>query len=153
MMKRQTMILLVFLTLFQADVRAQAFPPGTFQVAGRPAGCGAVWTVITSNLGDIARATPATVNQPATIWIDRSFYQLPAPVQFFVYGHECAHHVIGMDENAADCWSARLGRAQGWFTPVSMQFLTQSFAWNPGDWSHAPGWVRIQNIGNCFMSP
>ncbi len=152
-MTRLTAFLLIFLFALQGSARAQTFPPGSFQVGGNTVACGGVWTVVTSNLGDIARATPATMYQPATIWIDSSFYQMPLPVQYFVYGHECAHHVIGMDENAADCWSVKLGRQQGWFTPVSMQFLMQSFAWNPGDWTHAPGWVRVQNIGNCYMSP
>ncbi|QYF94632.1 hypothetical protein KY495_05395 [Massilia sp. PAMC28688] len=152
-MGRKKIPLLIGLMLFQNVAAAQTFPPGSFRVAGTPAGCGAVWTVVTANVGDVARATPASYNQPATIWIDHSFYQLPVPVQYFIYGHECAHHVLGSDENAADCWSAKVGRSQGWFTDVSMQFLTHSFAWNPGDWTHAPGWVRLQNIYNCYTSP
>jgi hypothetical protein len=152
-MRCQKILFLIFLIALQGSARAQSFAPGTFQIGGTHAGCGAVWTVITSGLGDTAKATPATMYQPATIWIDASFFTLPLPVQYFIYGHECAHHVLGMDENAADCWSAQLGRKQGWFTPVSMNFLTQMFAWSPGDWTHAPGWVRLNNIANCYISP
>jgi hypothetical protein len=152
-MFRRKLAAFLFLIMIQFVAEAQTFPPGMFQVAGIPAACGqTVWTVVRPNVGDVAKATPATSYQPATIWIDTSFYQLPVPVQFFVYGHECAHHVIGMDENQADCWAAQVGRRQGWFTHQSMQFLTQQFAWNPGDWTHAPGWVRLQNIFACFSS-
>lgn len=147
--------MIAFLLLFQTPSQAQQiFPPGAFSIGGLSAACGNIPTVIVVGLGDIGRATPATPFQPATIWLDANFFTLPLPVQFFVYGHECAHHMpsIGSNENLADCWSAQLGTSQGWFTIVSMQFLTQQFAWNPGDWTHAPGPIRLQNIFACFSA-
>jgi hypothetical protein len=152
-MLRREIVIVFLLLLFQSPSKAQTFPPGAFQIGGTPVGCGAVWTFIGPGAGDMARAVPAMPNQPATIWLDPMFLQLPLPVQFFVYGHECAHHVIGLNENAADCWSAKLGRQQGWFTLQTMYFLTQAFAWNPGDWTHAPGPVRLQQIFACYSTP
>ncbi|MGE0677209.1 hypothetical protein [Pseudolabrys sp.] len=77
---------------------------------------------------------------------------LPPKVQLFFYAHECGHHMVGMNENAADCWAAKVGKAQGWFSPSDMQYLVQIFQWNPGDWTHAPGPVRLQNIWACYNS-
>jgi hypothetical protein len=131
---------------------AQTFPPATFRIAGFPVGCGNAWTVVGPGVGDIARAVPAMAGYPPRIWIDPSYYSLPAPVQFFIYGHECGHHIVGMNEDAADCWAARTGRHQGWFTTTTMQYLIQAFQWNPGDWTHAPGPVRLQRIWNCFTN-
>ncbi len=143
--------LTTWLSLFPAS--AQSFAPGTFSVGPYPVACGPVWTVVTPGVGDIARVLPAMGGLPPRILIDPSFYGLPVPVQLFVYAHECGHHVVGLNENAADCWAAKLGRQQGWFTRVTMDFLTMTFQWNPGDWTHAPGPVRLQNIAACWKSP
>lgn len=135
--------------------RAQSFPPGTFSINGIPVACGAgVWTVVTPGIGDIGRAMPASHGNPATILLDPvSFNSQPLPVKFFVYAHECGHHMVGYNEAAADCWATKLGRAQGWFNMTTMQFLVQSFQWNPGDWTHAPGPQRLANIWSCFTTP
>lgn len=132
--------------------RSQTFPPGQFALGGMPVSCGAVWTVV-APIPDWAMARPAMGGNPATIFMNPMFLaQAPLPVQVFTYAHECGHHVVGLNEDAADCWAARVGRQQGWLSPQDMQYLVQAFAWNPGDWSHAPGSVRLQNIWNCYIS-
>jgi hypothetical protein len=130
------------------DVDAQPIPPGQFSLGGIPVNCGPIWTDIEMGVGDAARAVPGA------IIIDAQFLQqAPLPVQLFVYAHECGHHNIGMDEAGADCWAVKVGRQQGWFDQVMMQYLVQTFQWNPGDWTHAPGPVRLQNIWSCYVSP
>ena len=131
----------------------QSFAPGTAMVGGLQANCGNVWTTFVPSLGDWGRAVPGNEITPPQILIDPFIVgQLPWPVQRFIYAHECAHHIIGPDENAADCWAARMGNRQRWFSPSDMRFLIQSFQWSPGDWTHAPGPVRLQNIWSCYSS-
>lgn len=132
---------------------AQVFGPGQFRLGPFPVGCGGALTVVQPAVGDWARAVPPGPTNPPMIIIDSTFLaSAPLPVQLFTYAHECGHHMVGMNENAADCWAARIGRRQGWFTPQTMQFLTQAFQWNPGDWTHAPGPARLQNIWACFLA-
>lgn len=131
---------------------SQVFGPGQFRLGPFPVACGQVATVVRSGVGDWARAIPGTPTNPPTIELDSMFLaSAPLPVQIFTYAHECGHHVVGVNENAADCWAAQLGRRQGWFTPQTMQFLVHAFQWNPGDWTHAPGALRLQNIWHCFQ--
>lgn len=138
--------------LAPSAARSQAFQPGQFMLGGIPVLCGAVWTVV-APIPDWAMARPPMGGNPPTIYMNPMFLaQAPLPVQVFTYAHECGHHVVGLNENAADCWAARVGRQQGWLSPQDMQYLVQAFAWNPGDWSHAPGSVRLQNIWNCYNS-
>mgnify|MGYP003579634320 CR=1 FL=1 len=153
--RRLFIIVAALMLLVQAPARSQQmFPPGTFAIGGIPVVCGTVPTVIVAGPGDMGRATPATPFQPATIWLDAAFHYMPLEVQFFIYGHECAHHQpnVGSNESLADCWAAQVGKRQGWFTAISMQYLTMQFAWNPGDWTHAPGPVRLSNISACYNS-
>lgn len=132
---------------------AQVFGPGQFQLGPIPVSCGPVLTVVRPGVGDWARAVPAMAGSPPAIVLDSMFLaSAPLPVQIFTYAHECGHHVVGLNETAADCWAARIGRQQGWFTAQTMQFLVQAFQWNPGDWTHAPGPVRLQNIWSCFQA-
>jgi hypothetical protein len=153
-MIRTCLAVLTLLLSLCAPASAQTFPPGAFTIGGYPAGCGAmVWTEVSGGIGDMARAVPATGGMPPRILLDPAFFAQPQPVQFFIYAHECGHHVVGFNENMADCWAAKLGRGQGWFTPVTMQFLVATFQWSPGDWTHAPGPVRLNNIASCWSSP
>lgn len=131
---------------------AQVFAPGQFRVGNIPVSCGAALTIVQPGIGDWAKAFPGGPTNPPAIVLDSMFLaSAPLPVQLFTYAHECGHHFVGSNEDAADCWAARNGRRQGWFTPQTMQFLIQVFKWNPGDWTHAPGWMRLENIARCFQ--
>lgn len=148
-----TLVLSTLLCCNASYVSAQVYSPGQFALRGIPVACGSVVTVVRSGIGDAARAIPGSAGQAPVILVDPSFLQsAPTPVLLFVYAHECGHHNVGSNENAADCWAAKLGRRQGWFDTTTMQFLVQTFQWNPGDWTHAPGPVRLQNIWNCYTS-
>lgn len=144
---------LLFGALASTPARAQVFGPGQFSIGPFPVSCGRVVTIVQYGIGDAARAVPGGPGNPPAILLDPGFLTTaPLPVQLFTYAHECGHHVVGSSENAADCWAARLGRQQGWFTQQTMQFLVQVFQWSPGDWTHAPGQVRLNNIWNCYRS-
>jgi len=126
----------------------QMVPPGGFTIAGIPVACGPAPTMISPAINDIARGGP----MPPLIMLHPVFFQQPPPLQLFIYAHECAHVNGIMNESAADCWAVRLGRAQGWFDQQSLGLLFQSFAGNPGDWTHLPGPARVQVMAGCFMN-
>jgi hypothetical protein len=124
-------------------LRAEAQMPVTV-LAGMPVSCGTAQTLIQPHLGDIARAVPGY------ILLDPYLLQMPAPIQLFVYAHECAHQLFGSDEATADCWAARTGREQGWLRPDDLPLIARTFAASPGDWTHAPGPIRAAHLARCY---
>lgn len=80
------------------------------------------------------------------------FEGLNTGLQLWWLAHECAHHVIGPDETAADCWSIRQGRDEGWFPPEMFYWMEQMFADNRGDSEHPPGPQRVRDMQRCYYS-
>jgi len=132
----------------QYSVQPNIFPPGTFFVDGIPVGCGGVTFVLDPNLNDVGQAAPGIIRLNPNV-----LGALPTTLKLFWVSHECGHHVVGFSENAADCWAIRLGRDQGWFPPKAFDEMIAMFRNNPGDFSHAPGPVRVQNMINCYRAP
>lgn len=100
-----------------------------------------------ANISDIAMATPGQ------LLFRPDFFFLPPTIQWFIYTHECAHQVVGSNENAADCWAIKLGRNQGFF---SLQALNQICGYtfpSPGDWTHLPGPARCAQMAMCYRTP
>jgi hypothetical protein len=106
---------------------------------------------------DIGTARPG--NPPTITMNTRILQQLPATLQLFWYGHECAHHVLGhtignltlASETEADCWSIKTLKAQRIATRQDVAAFEPYFARNPGTpWGHLPGPARMQNFLNCF---
>lgn len=124
------------------------FPPGQFIIAGNRGVCGPVPTVIMENLPDAAM-----FNGQAILINPAAWSSLPAVLQFYLYGHECGHVMVGADEVAADCWSVRTGRAQGWFPPQAFAYLEQLLRNNPGDVRHPPGPNRLEYMARCYAQP
>ncbi|UVL59697.1 hypothetical protein LOY54_16765 [Pseudomonas sp. B21-032] len=115
-------------------------------IAGTPVSCmGAISYV--AHIPDIAMA------QPGALLFRPDYFSLPPYVQLFIYGHECAHQIYGGNEQAADCWSVRLGRNQGFFTPAALQQICAFTFPSPGDWSHLPGPLRCQQMQACYFTP
>lgn len=112
-------------------------------MAGMPVQCMGIPTVVTP-LPDIATA------RPGAILLNPQFFNLPAQLQLFIYAHECAHHIVGANESASDCWAAQTGRQQGWFRREDLVHIRQMFGGSPGDWTHAPGPQRVAQIVNCY---
>jgi len=139
--------LIAMAALAPMPARAQVFPPGTFAIDGIPFSCGNVTFIVTPNIPDVGIA------QPGVIYLNPNYLMyMSTPMKLFVAGHECGHHVVGLNENAADCWAIRMGRQQGWFPPQAFQEMIYQFQNNPGDYTHAPGPIRVQNIMQCYAS-
>jgi hypothetical protein len=100
-------------------------------------------------LPDVGRARPGN---PPTIEMNPAVLaNLPPALQLYWAAHECGHHRVGASEVAADCWAARTGREQKWFTEGDLPILRQVLANNPGSvWGHLPGPRRYENIESCF---
>ncbi|WP_422001726.1 hypothetical protein [Reyranella sp.] len=136
-------------TLSTTQSKAQVFPPGTFSVDGFPIVCGANTFVLDPTLPDVGmnngmgviRLNPMVLNQ------------LPTVLKLYWVGHECGHSVVGANEVAADCWSVKTGKQQGWFPPQAFNLLMQMFANNPGDVAHPSGPNRVAMMWQCYNSP
>ena len=49
---------------------------------------------------------------------------LPRPVQWLIYYHECGHILYGPSETAADCYAVRRARREGWLSDaVARRYL------------------------------
>jgi hypothetical protein len=118
-------------------------------IGGVPVSCMGVPTWVDDQIPDIAMAVPGA------IVLHPQLGSWPPVVQIFVYAHECAHHVpaIGSNENAADCWAIKLGRNQGWINPASIGVIQAYFVTSPGNWTHLPGPLRVQQMQGCFFLP
>jgi hypothetical protein len=139
----------LFLGLWSYGVRAQVFPPGTFQIDGIPVNCGPVTFVLTPTLGDVGIS-----NMQGQIFLNPVVLQrLPTVLKLYWVAHECGHYQVGADEIAADCWAIRTGRDQGWFPPEAFQALMVMFQNNPGDIRHPSGPIRVTAMMQCYASP
>ena len=111
-------------------------------------------TVFVFNYGlpDVSMANPASnvisINPPVMM----KFFNIDPHTALFIIGHECGHvHIPTLDEDAADCFSAKLGVNQGWFSSSDMPAMMVEFQNNHGDWTHASGPVRLANIQACMQ--
>lgn len=141
------LLFVVFALLLAAPAaRAQVFPPGTFAIDGIPVSCGMVTYVVTPQVPDIGMA-----DGYGQIYLNPyAFANLPTSLKLFWAAHECAHYNVGPDEAAADCWAVRTGRDQGWFPPQTFELMMQMMWNNPGDFTHAPGPMRVQSMMDCY---
>lgn len=74
-----------------------------------------------------------------------------APVQRFIFAHECAHAdpAIGQDEAAADCAAVRQGVREGWLGKPDIIKVCAHLARFPADATHAPLPVRCAQLRQC----
>ncbi|WHO40662.1 hypothetical protein PMI04_008765 [Sphingobium sp. AP49] len=122
---------------------AAIFPAGQLWLADLPARCGSVQTLV-ANISDIAEA------MPGWIILNPRILTMPGPIQHFWYAHECGHHLLGPDEQRADCWAIRTGRDQGWFQPADFAWMDQHMRHYPGDATHLPGPQRVAHLRACY---
>jgi len=140
-----TIVAFIVPFIFPLNLIAQILGPNP-RVGGMPVVCAGIQTAVRSDIGDLARAIPGW------ILLHPSLFSLESKIQLFVYAHECAHHLIGNNEQVADCWAIRTGRDQGWFEREDIELLIRYFGASPGDWSHEPGPPRIARLLSCFDS-
>jgi hypothetical protein len=133
------------------------------EIAGRAVSCRDAYgqnvhAVLVANLGDVGRAR--NLHKTPVIMLDPGHLNpLPAKLQLFFFGHECAHHVLGhvyvmrqTAESEADCWSAKDGRDRGLFTRSEVESWAPWFAKSRGSSisGHLPGPERAKFILACF---
>jgi hypothetical protein len=132
-----------------AALAQQYVPPGGLVIDGIPVNCGNVGTVLGGDeIGDVARAIPGQI---LLNWARFNAY--PTAMKMFTYAHECGHQLYGSNENVADEFAVKLGRAQGWLRPWDIQQICQGVWMSPGDWTHLPGPARCQNIVAYYNQP
>lgn len=114
-----------------------------------PVACGNVTYVVTPQVNDVGTANPGGV-----IYLNPNLLASSSTsMKLFWAAHECGHFVTGPDESMADCWAIRTGRNQGWFPPQVFAEMGGVFRSNPGDFTHAPGVVRLQRMADCYCAP
>lgn len=133
----------------RAQTPHQVLPPGTLELDGRLARCGASWTEIVS-AGPNGGYAWYSFARDVIILNHDQYYSQPTFLKLFIYAHECGHKVRGASEDEADCFAARIGRDQGWFHGANFPLLVAQLRNSPGDWTHRPGPMRLQHIANCY---
>jgi len=115
-------------------------------IGGMAVSCSGAITIV-APVSDLAKAVPGQ------IILNPILFTYPPVVQVFVYAHECAHQFVGSNETAADCWAMKTGRNQGWLPPQAANLIGAAFLDSPGDWTHAPGPMRVQQMAVCYNTP
>lgn len=123
----------------------QQCSPGSAFIGGIPMGCSAM-ICVAPGLNDIARGGSGY------IFLNPTLFYYPAPVQQFVFAHECAHVQGIVDEQMADCQAICWGKQIGAITPSVLLSLCQSVWLTPGDWTHFPGPQRCSVMNACYQS-
>lgn len=123
------------------------FPPGTFNIDGVPVGCGNVPIILDTSMADVGMSGYGLIYLNPT-----HFEGLETGLRLWWLAHECAHHVVGPSELAADCWSIRKGRDEGWFPPEMFGSMDRMFAHNHGDSEHLAGPARVSHMRACYQS-
>ncbi|MCP8889714.1 hypothetical protein [Sphingomonas faeni] len=117
--------------------------PGALLLAGYRATCGPVDTMI-KPIDDIAAA------YKGRIILHPRVLDLPRAQQLFWYTHECAHHIFGPGEAAADCWAVQQGKIQGWLSRDELSRLGTTMRSFPGDATHGDGRSRVSYMEKCY---
>jgi hypothetical protein len=130
-----------------ATASPQASLPTSISIDGYWVSCQNTPIRLDPNLPDVGRAGPGLIIiNPAAMQGMRTSYKV------FIFAHECAHALNIMNESQADCFAARLGISQGWWTNDGLRNLVDHMGNSPGSYTHAPGPFRIQNIIECGRS-
>lgn len=147
--------ILVFLA--GTPAHAQQGPLSSVNIGGAPmhcrAGSGQVVAIyidprVNQNIGRAMNN-----GYPVIILGPGFFNSVPPLVGQFWFLHECAHHVVGGNEAAADCFAIRNLRNLGAIRhPNQVRQLLFQISQMPGSFTHLPGPRRAQNVYNCLRS-
>lgn len=126
---------------------AQTYQPGTFTIDGIPARCGNVPIILDTGISDVG------MSGHGLIYLNPTYFEgLQTGLRLWWLAHECAHHFVGPSELAADCWSIRKGRDEGWFPPEMFLPMERMFEHNRGDSEHPSGPDRVSRMMKCYRS-
>jgi hypothetical protein len=117
--------------------------PGRLVVAGRRLSCGATATLIRDFEGFAVSSTVIMLNMQA-------LKDLPRPVQWLIYYHECGHILYGPNETAADCYAVRRARREGWLNTQALDDICATFNIASHGPVHPDPDARCSQLRQCF---
>lgn len=117
--------------------------PGRLVVAGRRLSCGATATLIRDFEGFAVSSTVIMLNMQA-------LKELPRSVQWLIYYHECGHILHGPSETAADCYSVRRARREGWLSRQALDDICATFNIAGHGPVHPDSEARCEQLRQCF---
>jgi hypothetical protein len=118
---------------------------GQLVLDGHPMSCGHWATVLDPNLNDYAASFPQFVilNMPYVA-------KQSTPVKLWIYSHECGHLFGGPNENKADCFAVRRGRASGWLNAQGLDQVCRFISAARADAMHISGPDRCTLMRQCY---
>jgi hypothetical protein len=117
--------------------------PGRLVVAGRRLSCGATATLLRDFEGFAVSSTVIMLNMQA-------LKELPRPVQWLIYYHECGHILYGPNETSADCYAVRRARREGWFNRQALEDICAVFNIAGHTPLHPDPEERCNQLRQCF---
>jgi hypothetical protein len=119
---------------------------GQLVLDGHRMTCGHWATVLDPKLNDYAAAP-----YPQFVILNMPYIaKVPTAVKLWIYSHECGHLVGGPDENKADCFAVRRGRAAGWLDTSGLDQVCGFISVARPDATHASGTDRCALMRECF---
>ena len=148
---RLGLLLALFLALVavnpEEDVAAydqgRLVAPGRLVIAGRRLSCGATATLVRDFEGFAVSSTVIMLNMQA-------MKDLPRPVQWLIYYHECGHILYGPSETAADCYAVRRARREGWLNQKALDDVCAVFNIAGHGPLHPDPEARCNQLRQCF---
>jgi hypothetical protein len=117
--------------------------PGRLVVAGRRLSCGTTATLLRDFEGFAVSSTVIMLNMQA-------LKELPRPVQWLIYYHECGHILYGPGETAADCYAVRRARREGWLGKTGLEDICAVFNIAGHGPVHPDPEARCDQLRQCF---
>jgi hypothetical protein len=117
--------------------------PGSLVIAGRRLSCGATATLVRDFEGFAVSSTVIMLNMQA-------MKDLPRPVQWLIYYHECGHILYGPSETAADCYAVRRARREGWLDQKALDDICAVFNIAGHGPLHPDPEARCNQLRQCF---
>ena len=117
--------------------------PGRLVIAGRRLSCGATATLVRDFEGFAVSSTVIMLNMQA-------MKDLPRPVQWLIYYHECGHILYGPSETAADCYAVRRARREGWLNQKALGDVCAVFDIAGHGPLHPDPEARCNQLRQCF---
>jgi hypothetical protein len=117
--------------------------PGHLVIEGRRLSCGRTATLIRDFEGFAVSSTVIMLNMQA-------LKDLPRPVQWLIYYHECGHILYGPSETAADCYAVRRARRQGWLDEQALEDICAVFNIAGHGPVHPDPGARCEQLRQCF---
>jgi len=118
--------------------------PGRLVVAGRRLSCGATATLLRDFEGFAVSSTVIMLNMQA-------LKDLPRPVQWLIYYHECGHILYGPSETSADCYAVRRARREGWLNEKALEDICAVFIIAGHGPLHPDPEQRCNDLRQCFV--